>query len=170
MCGVSPISSNRSVVKTNRDDPGFSGSCFSVLIVGVMFLRRITRRKKGKTHLYWSVVENKRLDDGRVVQRHVHADDAPAERALDQRRVHLVGQIARANSAKAREKVLPMALASVVPNRECDAATLSLGRTPVIPAQAPGKSVCRPTARTTAYRLRPFASGTGLARLSQLAE
>ncbi len=36
-----------------------------------MFLRRITRRKKGKTHLYWSVVENKRLDDGRVVQRHV---------------------------------------------------------------------------------------------------
>src|SRR5271167_2088472 len=36
-----------------------------------MFLRRIERRKNGKTHLYWSVVENKRLDDGRVVQRHV---------------------------------------------------------------------------------------------------
>ena len=36
-----------------------------------MFLRQITRRKNGKTHLYWSVVENKRLDDGRVVQRHV---------------------------------------------------------------------------------------------------
>jgi hypothetical protein len=36
-----------------------------------MFLRRIERRKNGKTHLCWSVVENKRLDGGRVVQRHV---------------------------------------------------------------------------------------------------
>ena len=36
-----------------------------------MFLRRIERRKNGKTHLYWSLVENKRLDGGRVVQRHV---------------------------------------------------------------------------------------------------
>jgi hypothetical protein len=38
----------------------------------VMFLRRIERRKNGKTHLYWNIVENKRLDDGRVVQRHVY--------------------------------------------------------------------------------------------------
>src|SRR6202007_18956 len=36
-----------------------------------MFLRRIERRKNGKTHLYWSLVENKRLDGGAVVQRHV---------------------------------------------------------------------------------------------------
>jgi hypothetical protein len=36
-----------------------------------MLLRRIERRKNGKTHLYWSVVENKCLDCGRVVQRHV---------------------------------------------------------------------------------------------------
>src|SRR5271163_4291930 len=36
-----------------------------------MFLRRIERRKNGKTHLYWSVVENKRLHGGGVVQRHV---------------------------------------------------------------------------------------------------
>jgi hypothetical protein len=36
-----------------------------------MFLRRIERRKNGKTHLYWSLVENKRLDGGRVVQRRV---------------------------------------------------------------------------------------------------
>jgi hypothetical protein len=36
-----------------------------------MFLRRTERRKNGKTHSYWNVVENKRLDDGRVVQRHV---------------------------------------------------------------------------------------------------
>jgi hypothetical protein len=36
-----------------------------------MFLRRSERKKNGKTHSYWNVVENKRLDDGRVVQRHV---------------------------------------------------------------------------------------------------
>jgi hypothetical protein len=36
-----------------------------------MFLRRTPRTKNGKTHDYWNVVENKRLDDGRVVQRHV---------------------------------------------------------------------------------------------------
>jgi hypothetical protein len=36
-----------------------------------MFLRQTRRKKDGKTHSYWSIVENKRLDDGRVVQRHV---------------------------------------------------------------------------------------------------
>jgi hypothetical protein len=36
-----------------------------------MFLRKTERRKDGKTHLYWSVVENRRLDDGRIAQRHV---------------------------------------------------------------------------------------------------
>jgi len=36
-----------------------------------MFLRASTRKKDGKTHRYWSVVENRRLADGRVVQRHV---------------------------------------------------------------------------------------------------
>jgi len=41
-----------------------------VIESAVMFLRRIERRKNGKTHLYWNIVENKRLDGGRVVQRH----------------------------------------------------------------------------------------------------
>jgi hypothetical protein len=36
-----------------------------------MFLRKTQRKKDGKTHTYWSVVENKRLTGGRVVQRHV---------------------------------------------------------------------------------------------------
>ena len=40
-------------------------------ILAAMFLRKTERRKNGKTHLYWSVVENRRLDSGRVVQRHV---------------------------------------------------------------------------------------------------
>jgi Transposase DDE domain len=36
-----------------------------------MFLRSKTRRKDGKEHRYWSVVENRRVGGGRVVQRHV---------------------------------------------------------------------------------------------------
>jgi hypothetical protein len=36
-----------------------------------MFLRKTPREKDGKTHDYWSVVENKRVAGGRVVQRHV---------------------------------------------------------------------------------------------------
>src|SRR5712671_5997844 len=36
-----------------------------------MFLRCKVRRKDGKQHRYWSVVENTRVAGGRVVQRHV---------------------------------------------------------------------------------------------------
>jgi transposase len=36
-----------------------------------MFLRSSRRKKNGKTHTYWNIVESKRLDDGRVVQRQV---------------------------------------------------------------------------------------------------
>jgi hypothetical protein len=36
-----------------------------------MFLRQTRRKKDGKTHSYWSVVENQRVDGGRVVQRPV---------------------------------------------------------------------------------------------------
>ena len=36
-----------------------------------MFLRCSTRKKDGKEHRYYSIVENKRVADGRVVQRHV---------------------------------------------------------------------------------------------------
>jgi Transposase DDE domain len=36
-----------------------------------MFLRQCIRKKDGKEHCYWSIVENKRLSDGRVIQRHV---------------------------------------------------------------------------------------------------
>jgi hypothetical protein len=36
-----------------------------------MFLRASTRRKDGKLHRYYSVVENKRVSGKRVVQRHV---------------------------------------------------------------------------------------------------
>ena len=36
-----------------------------------MFLRSKIRRKDGKDHRAWSVVENRRVHDGRVVQRQV---------------------------------------------------------------------------------------------------
>jgi hypothetical protein len=36
-----------------------------------MFLRRTDRKKDGKSHSYWSIVENKRVGRGRTVQRHV---------------------------------------------------------------------------------------------------
>jgi len=36
-----------------------------------MFLRSSSRKKNGKEHRYFSIVENKRLNDGRVAQRHV---------------------------------------------------------------------------------------------------
>jgi hypothetical protein len=36
-----------------------------------MFLRQGIRKKDGKEHRYWSIVESKRLNDGRVIQRHV---------------------------------------------------------------------------------------------------
>ncbi len=36
-----------------------------------MFLRSKTRRKDGKTHRYWSIVENRRVRGNRIVQRQV---------------------------------------------------------------------------------------------------
>lgn len=36
-----------------------------------MFLRHTTRKKDGKEHRYWSIVENRRVGGGRVVQRQV---------------------------------------------------------------------------------------------------
>ncbi len=39
--------------------------------MAAMFLRSTTRKKNGKQHRYFSIVENQRLADGRVVQRHV---------------------------------------------------------------------------------------------------
>lgn len=36
-----------------------------------MFLRCHSRKKNGKPHRYWSVVESRRLTDGSTTQRHV---------------------------------------------------------------------------------------------------
>ena len=68
----SRTSPKTAVVKTNYSAGGFPDSGIRGKIVAAMFLRKTERRKNGKTHVYWSVVENRRLDSGRVVQRHVH--------------------------------------------------------------------------------------------------
>jgi transposase len=39
--------------------------------MAAMFLRSTSRKKNGKQHRYFSIVENKRLADGRISQRHV---------------------------------------------------------------------------------------------------
>ncbi len=44
---------------------------FCVVVSLGMFLRCERRRKDGKEHLYWSVVENRRIAGGRVLQRQV---------------------------------------------------------------------------------------------------
>ena len=36
-----------------------------------MFLRCRKRLKDGKEHCYWSIVENKRVGGGKILQRHV---------------------------------------------------------------------------------------------------
>ena len=41
-----------------------------------MFLRFNTRRKDGKVHRYWSIVENRRLRAGHTLQRTGVANDA----------------------------------------------------------------------------------------------
>lgn len=43
----------------------------AALIIEVMLLRATIRKKDGKEDRYFSVVENKRVADGQVVQRHV---------------------------------------------------------------------------------------------------
>ena len=42
-----------------------------------MFLRSHERRKDGKRHVYWSVVENRRVSSGRVVQRQATSHPDP---------------------------------------------------------------------------------------------
>jgi hypothetical protein len=54
-----------------------------------MFLRCNRRLKDGKRHDYWSVVENRRLADGRVVQRQVlYLGEINASRAPGMSLVH----------------------------------------------------------------------------------
>ena len=48
-----------------------AGAARMRIMACVMFMRATTRKKDGKVHRYFSVVENQRVRGGRVVQRHV---------------------------------------------------------------------------------------------------
>lgn len=65
-----------------------------LLSPAIMFLRCSKRLKDGKEHLYWRVVENRRLHDGRVGQRRVlYLGELNGRQEASWRRtVHLFGQ------------------------------------------------------------------------------
>ena len=52
-------------------DPPHCQPALGADLLSLVFLRGCKRIKDGKEHLYWSIVENRRLSDGRVAQRHV---------------------------------------------------------------------------------------------------
>jgi len=83
-----------------------------------MFLRCKVRRKDGKQHRYWSVVENTRTARGRVVQRHVlYLGEINDTQELAWRRsievlevlVHRIRQMVRRRSARYRSPAGPHA-------------------------------------------------------------
>ena len=61
-------------MKTRRANPTFAlppHDNFSPRFFSTFLLRQRTRKKNGKSHGYWSIVESRRLDGGRVAQRRV---------------------------------------------------------------------------------------------------
>jgi hypothetical protein len=71
-----------------------------------MFLRSTTRKKDGKEHEYLSVVENKRVAKGKVVQRHVlylgEINSSPRQTRRRNRAVSRCGMVPAFLSAIAR--------------------------------------------------------------------
>ena len=61
----------RAAAETGCRPKVFSQAAICERCCGAMFLRAKIRKKDGKRHRYWSVVENKRVAGGRVVQKHV---------------------------------------------------------------------------------------------------
>jgi hypothetical protein len=69
-----------------------------------MFLRSSSRKKDGKEHRYFSIVENKRVADGRVVQRHVlYLGEINSSQELAWRKsIEVCSKTARRNRARWR--------------------------------------------------------------------
>jgi hypothetical protein len=63
-----------------------------------MYLRQTKRKKDGKTHIYWNIVESRRLDDDRVIQRHVlYLGEINSSQAASWRRaIEVVDEVAGA--------------------------------------------------------------------------
>jgi transposase len=89
-----------------------------------MFLRSKTRKKDGKEHRYWSVVENRRVADGRVVQRHVLylGEINDAQRAAWCRSIEVFDED---RSASARMALFPQDRAA--PELACAVVQVNLG-------------------------------------------
>jgi hypothetical protein len=68
-----------------------------------MFLSATTRKKDGKEHRYFSVVENRRVSGGRVLQRHVlYLGEINGSQELAWRRsIEVLDEGARATNARA---------------------------------------------------------------------
>ena len=89
-----------------------------------MFLRSKIRKKDGKEHRYWSVVENRRVADGRVVQRHVLylGEINDAQRAAWCRSIEVFDED---RSASARMALFPQDRAA--PELACAVVQVNLG-------------------------------------------
>ena len=76
-----------------------------------MFLRCNQRIKDGKTHHYWSVVENRRLGDGRVVQRQVLylGEINDSQREVWRRTIEVIDEGTRRQVALFPEAIAPAA-------------------------------------------------------------
>jgi hypothetical protein len=97
-----------------------------------MFLRKTQRRKDGKTHEYWSVVENKRVAGGRVVQRHVlYLGEINSSQAAAWRNAIEVLDEATGHSANL----------ALLPDDRCDAATPDAS---VVQLRLSDMRLCRP--------------------------
>src|SRR5712672_2162375 len=82
-----------------------------------MFLRCKVRRKDGKQHRYWSVVENTRTARGRVVQRHVlYLGEINDTQELAWRRsievLELLHSLSKTRRLESRARITPRLLSS----------------------------------------------------------
>ena len=109
-----------------------------------MFLRRTTRKKNGKEHRSWSLVENRRRADGRVAQRHVL----------------YWGQISDSQEQAWRKSIQvftdpesPPATLSLFPG---DRATAKVDDAPVVHLRLSELAVCRPRQWGAGWLLLPL--------------
>src|SRR5258707_15272885 len=97
-----------------------------------MFLRCKVRRKDGKQHRYWSVVENTRVAGGRMVQRHVlYLGEINDSQELAWRR-----SIAVLEDGAARPRTLSLLPEDRVEGLLTDASVVG-GRLPALPLRRP---------------------------------
>ena len=81
-----------------------------------MFLKCTRRTKDGKTHHYWSVAENRRLLNGKVVQRQVLylGEINDSQQAAWRKRIEVCDEGAKHQVALFPEDALPIGDATVV--------------------------------------------------------